>query len=491
MRKLSCLLLLVAVACSGLQGVDMALVPPGSVTDKTDVDIRTGIVNRGSATAVYDVSLTLRDSRGCKELSRFKAEVAPGESLLIRDTLFTQGLSGKYDVLAKVRKGLKTTTLSRPIEVIPSSCRSPQTIDGAWVGLYHWSEQEGLHWNKDIRQLTADDWKGVVRAMHHIGMDVVVIQELLRNEERDVTVESYPGRAYYPSDIYSARMDIACPDPVEAILEEADRLGMYVLPGIGLFSWFDFSDESLEWHKLITSEVLRKYGHHPSFYGFYVSEESPGSLDNWAQDEAARSRNISQIVSFFREYTAYCRTLAPAKPVMLATNCFGISGRDDAYAALLPHLDILCPFGFSRLPQSDLSAPEAISLLQRWCDSSSCHLWLDLEAFTFNPDGSLSPRPFNAPDASAAVAAGSDAAGTPNPATTDSSCAAGSDAAAPSASQSTPSIRDELNTLTTFEKVLCYQYPGVFSNPSFHPQVGEESSIKLYTDYAAYLQTLD
>ena len=37
-----------------------------------------------------------------------------------------------------------------------------------------------------------------------------------------------------------------------------------------------------------------------------------------------------------------------------------------------------------------------------------------------------------------------------------------------------------------FEKILCYQYPGVFNNPELHPQVGEDVGIELYRKYKAY-----
>ncbi|MCR6722176.1 MAG: DUF4434 domain-containing protein [Chitinophagaceae bacterium] len=65
------------------------------------------------------------------------------------------------------------------------------------------------------------------------------------------------------------------------MLSAADEYGMHVWMGVGLFAWFDFSPASLEWHKIVAQELWDKYGHHPSFYGFYVSEEMGGSLDNW------------------------------------------------------------------------------------------------------------------------------------------------------------------------------------------------------------------
>lgn len=83
----------------------------------------------------------------------------------------------------------------------------------------------------------------------------------------------------------------------------------------------------------------------------------------------------------------------------------------------MEHLDILCPFGFARMPDGDLTGKEAANMLQKVCDEAKAHLWFDLEVFLFNPDNSLYPRPVE------------------------------------------EIIRD-LNLFDNFEKILCYQFPG-------------------------------
>ena len=107
--------------------------------------------------------------------------------------------------------------------------------------------------------------------MHKIEMDMVVIQEVFRHQAyigSSTTVEDYPGKAFYPSKLYPGRMDIAAEDPIEAILSEADKQGMQVLMGVGMFAWFDFTPESLEWHKRVAKELWDMYGHHESFLCF-------------------------------------------------------------------------------------------------------------------------------------------------------------------------------------------------------------------------------
>ena len=123
--------------------------------------------------------------------------------------------------------------------------------------------------------MTDAQWHEMVRSMHNIGMDVIVIQEVFRNQEyvgqHKMNVDNYPGKAFYPSELYPDRVPIMAHDPLEAILSEADKLGMSVMMGVGMFAWFDFSAESLEWHKQVAKELWNKYGSHPSFYSFYIT----------------------------------------------------------------------------------------------------------------------------------------------------------------------------------------------------------------------------
>ena len=46
-------------------------------------------------------------------------------------------------------------------------------------------------------------------------------------------------------------------------------------------------------------------------------------------------------------------------------------------------------------------------------------------------------------------------------------------------------VRD-LNMFDNFEKILCYQFPGVFSDPDMSVQVGEDRTVQLFEDYLDY-----
>lgn len=444
--------LAVIAICRGtdIPHVDLTLIPPGRVTDKIDLDIRAGVVNNDDTARVYETRIFLNHESDDGMLSFDKLAIPAGGSRQIRLSIPTASLSGENRMILSVTApDGAVSRIEKSFTVVPSDIRSTRLIDGAWIGLYHWSEEEGKHWNGDIREMTCAQWREMVRSMHEIGMDAIVLQELFRNQayvgDHNITVENYQGKAFYPSRLYPGRMDIACDDPVEAILSECDSLGMTVMMGVGMFAWFDFTRESLAWHKAVAREIWDMYGHHPSFYAFYISEECAGNLYNNETTPLMQQRRHVEIADFFREFKKHTATFAPAKPVMLATNSMDILKGADAYPALLQNLDILCPFGFARMPPGDLSGKEAADMLQHWCDESGAHLWFDLEAFLFNPDMSLYPRPID-------------------------------------------EIIGDLTLLDNFEKVLCYQFPGVFNHPDASRRVGEKRTVRLYKSYRDYFR---
>ena len=441
------LLILLCGCSSEKPEIDLTIIPPGVVSDKVNLDLRYGITNKENRSKSYDVEVFTEDG------VLYKDEVLVGaQDVWSYKQIIPSGkFAGDKEIVLKVTTDGYESRRTETISVISSESRSVHRITGAWAGICHWSDVEGKHWNDDIKELSESQWREMIRSMHKLGMDLIVIQEVFRNEEyvgkHSTTVENYRGKAYYPSKLYPGRMDVKSTDPLDAIFSEADKLGMKVMPGVGLFAWFDFSKESLSWHKNVAKELWSRYGHHPSFYGFYVSEESGGSLDNWEKTEEKRQMRRDEIVDFMREFKSFCRQLAPAKPIMLATNSFGIKGAESTYERMLQHLDILCPFGFARMPEGDISGKDAADILQDLCDKAEAHFWFDQEVFLFNEDNSLYPRDIQG-------------------------------------------IVGDLNMLDNFEKVLCYQYPGVFSDPSSKFRVGEEKTIKLFEDYQNYLRSL-
>ena len=150
-------------------------------------------------------------------------------------------------------------------------------------------------------------------------------------------------------------------------------------------------------------------------------------------------------LSFSREFTAYVHRIAPDKPVMLAPNCWNVPGAEATYRQLLPQVDILCPFGFHRMPERGQTGEQAAALLQLLCDETGAHLWMDMEVFLFNEHGALIPRPMGG-------------------------------------------LLTDLLRFPNFEKIICYQYPGLLTAPDASIKPGGDAPVKLYLDYKKYLE---
>lgn len=58
----------------------------------------------------------------------------------------------------------------QPYEVVKSAVASTCLLDGCWVSIYHWSDDEARHFNPGLRCMTDEGWKQQVYSMHKIGI---------------------------------------------------------------------------------------------------------------------------------------------------------------------------------------------------------------------------------------------------------------------------------------------------------------------------------
>jgi hypothetical protein len=418
----------------------LTLLPPSPISESIQLDIRAGFRNDLQKALAYQAEFFL-DQESPSDLMWTEAIELPGRSArAIRFRWRPAGKAGNHMIILRVACDGQVHRIRQPLVIVASATQSISRLGGAWVDLYHHSEAEGKPFNDDLAKMTDAEWRELVRAMHETEQNLIVITMMFQNYthrgKHRIDTEGYHGRAYYPSALYPGRMPIASRDPLEAIMLEADRLEMLVMPGVGLYAFSDYGPGSLAWHKRIAEELWTQYGHHSSFYGWYVSEEKWGSLGSPEEQE--------EIIEFFRQFTAHVRRLAPEKPVMLAPNCFGLRKASEAYRRLLPYVDIICPFGFHRMPQGDISGEQAASMMQSWCGEAGTHLWMDLESFEFRNGKELHPR-------------------------------------------SIGGLVSDLTRFPNFEKTLHYQFPGLMSSPGMPRQPGGTNAVRLYLDYRKYL----
>lgn len=329
---------------------------------------------------------------------------------------------------------------SLPYEILDGAVPSTTLLDGAFIDIVHWSEDEGRAYNDALRSMTDGQWEELIEDMHTVGMDGVILQGVFDNTQyvfrHAQGQDNYLGKAFYPSRLYPARCPTAASDPIEHILRKADELEMQVFLGVGNYAWFDFSPDSLIWHKRVAAELWEMYGHHRSFYGFYLPGEMMGGFyEEWPE----HAHRWTDVPAFCREFAAFIKELAPTKPIALAPNNIRFEENREKWLSVLQYIDILLPFAFAR----DLEHLN-VRQIQEICRQTGTHLWIDLEVFQFPFDSTgLIPK----------------------------------DGAA---------LEQEIRIYDDVENIYGYEYVGHLNNPARSFRLGGEDTVALFRHYEAY-----
>ena len=131
--------------------VSLLFVPPSPVTDMIELDIRGAVVNRSNKTMTFDVAFYLDRQEESSLLHREKIKVAAKSGTGVHFCWPTKGHAGHHQIIFVAGNSLTEFCATQKLEIIASNVRSAHKISGAWIGLTHWSEQEGQLWNKDIK----------------------------------------------------------------------------------------------------------------------------------------------------------------------------------------------------------------------------------------------------------------------------------------------------------------------------------------------------
>lgn len=338
---------------------------------------------------------------------------------------------------------------------------STRLITGTFLGIDHWSDSEGRRFQEAIRSLTEEHWRRMVRDMAAIGIDTLVFQQSACS--RDGWGR---GRAYYRSRT-RPRMEWMKGDTYGAVVDEATRLGMKVIYGIGdMYSPepYRHTEEVLQDALRTAGELLELYGALPSFGGWYWTWEYPPS--------SVPGRDS------LRAIVPRVRALSDC-PFMIAPNADrGMS------ATLLSDIDVdiiayqdtvglgVCPDAFGRCKTTDRHMslhrlPEMYRWLKfahdAWQPADSKEpgywnyytrprgrtaLWNDLEVWEFDHRLSLHPTEL-------------------------------------------ARVVSQLDLTAPYvEKQIIFQYPGLMCHPDHPVKVGGERAVTLYEEYAVYREHL-
>ena len=138
-------------------------------------------------------------------------------------------------------------------------------ITGSWFEFLHHNTPEGKYWNEALTAFTEEQWRLKHREMKGAGLKYVVLM-----------ATALYSKAYFKTDIFP-EWKIGCANPIEVLLDEADRLDLRVFIGTGFYGDWTDADGNMK-DPAVLSRMLRAinelaalYGHHRSFYGWYYT----------------------------------------------------------------------------------------------------------------------------------------------------------------------------------------------------------------------------
>ncbi len=373
------------------RGQGLTVIPPGPVTDKIEVEIRLTVRNDKTDAQTYAVSFYWDEASHQHLIDSQRVRVSGGEAVLVNAWAPTAEHEGKHDLLFRVQcEGTTVAEGSWPLEVSPCETRALPLIQGVWYdpGMITFG-------GYGPQGATEDDIRGSVDAIKRLGANILIISYV---ESSSLSSENSEGLVYYPSSIERdflkpAGLDF---DPIEAILLQADDNDMHVFIGNGrggdlYLLWNGFGDvertqRAIDLGVEMANELWDRYGHHPSFYGWYFAHEAD---------------DIAQASAYYNPLADHCHSLAPDKPVMVAPAGAPTISPDilrDSHVDIFAYQDSV-GYGYKDLkatwdPEVRIAdLPEIYRHYREMHEGTGKHLWSDLEIWRGSGDPKIGSRP--------------------------------------------------------------------------------------------------
>jgi hypothetical protein len=305
-----------------------------------------------------------------------------------------------------------------------------QPIRGTWFEFQHHSRAEGVYWNPACARFTAADWEAKVAEMANAGMEYLVLMAV-----------ALDYRAFYPS-LLLPPWDLPCEDPLEALLQAADRHRVKVFVGNGFWGQWDspaiLADAQARHRRLAAVEELaERYGAHLSFHGWY-----------WPNEAEIRGHYKPEFIDYVREGVRLARQVMPSALHLIAPYGTNMVQADDEYVRQLDALEIDV-VAYQDEVGVQKSTPDQTGAyyeaLRRAHDRAErAALWADVEIFEFEGQvyrSALLPAPF-------------------------------------------ARVERQLAAVSPWvDVILVYQYQGMMNRPGSPVMAGHPDSTRLHTEY--------
>jgi len=312
----------------------------------------------------------------------------------------------------------------------------PETkpIAGSWFEFQHHNTAEGTFWNPLTSAYSCGQWRDKVEEIAGLGLEYLVLMHT-----------ALDFQAFYETDIFP-KWELACPDPVEAVLSAADECGIKFFMGGGFYGdWMSphiVSDPDARKKRLRAIEELTGlYGGHPSFYGWY-----------WPNEAFINKRFSDTFIAYVNECSALARSLMPRTKTLIAPYGTRVAVPDDAFVGQLEALDIDIiayqdEVGVRKSRVEEL--PAFYEGLRRAHDRvPDVALWADMEIFEFEGEVYKSPL----------------------------------------IPASFSRVERQIEAISPFvDTILVYQYQGMMNEPESDSFAGHPASTTLYNAYRSWL----
>jgi hypothetical protein len=309
-------------------------------------------------------------------------------------------------------------------------------ISGSWFEFQHHATFEGVDWNPACARFTAAQWEAKVKEIAEAGLDTLVLM---------ATAVYY--RSFYPTSIYP-QWKMGCDDPLEAVLTAADKYKVNFFIGAGFYGNWESSSvitDPVAHKKRLQSlgELAGRYGHHPSFHGWY-----------WPDEAEINPYYTPEFIQYVNDLSHEARQLKPKAEIMIAPYGTRIVTPDDKYVRQLDAMDVDIvayqdEVGVQKSKTTETSAFYQ-GLRKAHDRSHKAKLWADMELFQFETEvyaSALMPAPFER-------------------------------------------VLRQMEALSPWvDKILVYQYQGMMNKPGSEAFAGCPASTKLYTDYQNWLKS--